>query len=98
MQAGNRLLAINPNLLPYRVQVPEEFTQRMGSGDKIGPVLEICVTAQGSVKSVTIVTGSIPVVDAQIPAVIPRWKYRPYLVDGKPEPFCYVTRYSIEVK
>lgn len=98
MQAGNRLLAINPSLRPYRVQVPEEFTQRMSTGDKISPVLEICVTAQGSVKSVTIVTGSIPVVDAQIPMVIPRWKYRPYLVDGKPESFCYVTRYSIEVK
>jgi hypothetical protein len=98
MQAGNRLLAINPSLRPYRVHVPEEFTGRMGTGDKISPVLEICVTAQGSVKSVTIVTASIAVVDAQIRTVIPRWKYRPYLVDGKPEPFCYLTRYSIEAK
>ena len=98
MQAGNRLLAINPSLRPYRVHVPEEVTERMGTGAKIGPVLEICVTAQGSVKNVTIVTASLAVVDAQIPTVIARWKYRPYLVDGKPEPFCYLTRYSIEAK
>ena len=98
MQAGNRLLAINPNLRPYRVYLPEEFAQRMGTGDKISPVLEICVSAQGSVKSVTILTGSIPAVDVQIPTVISRWKYRPYLVDAKPEPFCYRTRYSIEAK
>jgi hypothetical protein len=98
MHAGNRLLAINPNLRPYRVYLPEEFARRMGTGDKISPVLEICVTAEGAVKSATIVTGSIPVVDAQIPTVILRWKYRPYLVDGKPEPFCYLTRYSIEAK
>lgn len=98
MQAGNRLLAINPSLRPYRVQLPEKLTERMGTGDKISPLLDICVTAQGTVKSVRIVTGSIAAVDAQVPTVIGRWKYRPYLVDGKAEPFCYLTRYSIEAK
>jgi hypothetical protein len=98
MQAGNRLLAIDPSLRPYRVHVPAELTERMSSGEKISPLLDICVSAQGSVKSVKIVTGSLPGVDAQIPTVISRWRYRPYLVDGKPEPFCYRTRYSIEAK
>jgi hypothetical protein len=98
MQAGNRLLAINPSLRPYRVHVPEELAARMGAGDKISPLLDICVTAQGSVQSVTIVTGSVPGVDAQLPAVLSRWRYRPYLVAGKPEPFCYRMRYSIQAK
>lgn len=95
MRAGNELLVINPNQRPYRLNVPEELTDRMGSGDTIGPILQICVTEQGSVRSVRILTPSISVIDAQIPVVIPRWKYRPLLLSGQPQPFCYVTKYSL---
>jgi hypothetical protein len=97
-QAGHHLLAIDPSQRRYRVHLPERVTERMHTGEKISPLLDICVTTQGSVSSVKIVTGSIAAVDEQIPAVISRWKYRPYLVDGKPEPFCYLMRYSIQAR
>ena len=95
MQAGNELLAINPNVRPYRVNVPEELTDRMGAGEKISPVIRICVTAQGSVHSVALLESSLPLIDQQLPSVIRRWKYRPLLVAGESRPFCYVTKYSI---
>ncbi|HWO10245.1 MAG TPA: hypothetical protein VNN80_12215 [Polyangiaceae bacterium] len=95
MQAGNELLAINPNVRPYRVNVPEELTDRMGAGEKISPVIRICVTAQGSVHSVALLKSSLPLIDQQLPSVIRRWKYRPLLVAGESRPFCYVTKYSI---
>ncbi|MEY2932822.1 MAG: hypothetical protein RL033_3571 [Pseudomonadota bacterium] len=94
-RAGNQLLDINPNERRYRVNVPEELSERMSAGDKISPVLDICVTAQGTVRSVTIVRASQPTIDVQIPSVIARWRYKPYLIDGQPQPFCYLTKYSL---
>ena len=98
MQAGNQLLAINPNVRPYRVNVPEEVTSRMSAGEKISPVVRICVTKAGSVESVVVVKGSIPMIDQQVPIVLGRWRYEPYVVDGRPQAFCYVTRYSIAAR
>jgi protein TonB len=98
MQAGNQLLAINPNVRPYRVNVPEELTDRMGAGEKISPVVRICVTERGSVESVVVVKGSLPMIDQQVPGVLGRWRYQPYVVNGRPQPFCYVTRYSIAAR
>jgi len=98
MHAGNQLLAINPNVRPYRVNVPEELTDRMGAGEKISPVVRICVTERGSVESVVVVKGSIPMIDQQVPSVLGRWRYQPYVVNGRPQPFCYVTRYSIAAR
>ena len=98
MQAGNQLLAINPNVRPYRVNVPEELTDRMSAGEKISPVVRICVTERGNVQSVVVVKGSIPMIDQQVPAVLGRWRYQPYVVNGRALPFCYVTRYSIAAR
>jgi protein TonB len=95
MRAGNELLIINPNQRPYRLNLPEELSDRMGTGETIGPILQICVTAQGTVQNVRIVKPSIPLIDTQIPVVIPRWRYRPLLISGQAQPFCYVTKYSL---
>jgi len=91
-QAGHGLLAINPNIRPYKVNVPEEFMQR---GDVYSAVLNICVTAQGAVSSVKILKPSIPVIDLQIPTVVPKWRYHPYLVNGQPTEFCYNVKYTV---
>lgn len=96
MRDGNDLLAINPNVRPYRVNLPEELSERMGAGETISPILQICVTEQGTVQSVRVVKPSIPLVDAQIPDVIRRWRYRTLLFEGQAHPFCYVTRYSLK--
>ena len=91
-KAGHSLLAINPQVRPYKVNVPEEYVAR---GDEYVAQIRICVDASGTVSNVRILKPSIPVIDLQIPQVIPRWKYKPYLVEGKPTPFCYPMNYRV---
>jgi protein TonB len=91
-KAGHSLLAINPQVRPYKVNVPEEYVAR---GDEYVAQIRICVGANGSVTSVKILKPSIPVIDIQIPKVIPLWKYKPYLVEGKPSEFCYPMNYRV---
>lgn len=93
MGAGHKLLAINPNARPYRVNVPEEIMDRASS---FRSVIQICVSAQGSVTSVKILKPSNPMIDAQLPTVVPRWKYRPYMLDGVATPFCYPLKYTVQ--
>ena len=92
-KAGHSLLAINPQIRPYKVNVPEEYVQR---GDEFVATLSICVSPNDSVTSVKILKPSIPVIDVQIPKVIPTWKYHPYLVDGQPTGFCYNMNYRVK--
>jgi periplasmic protein TonB len=91
-KAGHSLLAINPQVRPYKVNIPEEYVAR---GDEYVTQIRICVNAQGTVSSVKILKPSISVIDLQIPQVIPRWKYKPYLLNGKPTDFCYPMNYRV---
>jgi protein TonB len=91
-KAGHSLLAINPQVRPYKVNIPEEYVAR---GDEYVSQIRICVNAQGNVSSVKILKPSISVIDLQIPQVIPRWKYKPYLLNGKPTDFCYPMNYRV---
>jgi protein TonB len=91
-KAGHSLLAINPQVRPYKVNIPEEYVAR---GDEYVSQIRICVNAQGTVSSVKILKPSISVIDLQIPQVIPRWKYKPYLLNGKPTDFCYPMNYRV---
>lgn len=91
-KAGHSLLAINPQVRPYKVNVPEEYVAR---GDQYVAQIRICVSASGTVNSVKILKPSIPVIDLQIPQVIPRWKYKPYMLEGKPTEFCYPMNYVV---
>lgn len=91
-KAGHSLLAINPLVRPYRVNVPEEYVAR---GEEFVTQIRICVSAQGTVSSVRVLKPSIPVIDLQIPQVIPKWRYKPYLVEGRPTPFCYPMNYRV---
>jgi periplasmic protein TonB len=91
-KAGHSLLAINPLVRPYKVNIPEEYVAR---GDEYVAQIRICVNPDGSVANVKILRPSIPVIDLQIPQVIPRWRYKPYLVEGKPSAFCYPMNYRV---
>jgi outer membrane biosynthesis protein TonB len=91
-KAGHSLLAINPSVRPYQVALPEQYARR---GDEFYTTISICVAPNGSVSSVKILKPSIPVIDLQIPKVIPTWKYHPYMVDGQPTGFCYTFNYRI---
>jgi hypothetical protein len=60
-RAGRSLPAINPQVRPYRVQIPG-----------------FC----------------LPPGEA-IPVAISHWRFRPYLVDERPTPFCYNMNYRM---
>lgn len=94
MKAGHGLIAINTNVRPYKpnTDVIQELVER---GETYVAQLFICVSAQGTVSSVKITKPSHPALDRQIPTVIPRWRYKPYLVEGRPTPFCYPLRYKV---
>jgi protein TonB len=93
-KAGHSLLAINPLVRPYKVNVPEEFVQR---GDEFVATLSICVAPNGTVASVKILKPSgNPMIDSQIPKVIPTWKYHPFINEGQPAGFCYNVNYRVK--
>lgn len=91
-KAGHSLLAINPQRRPYKVNVPEEYVSR---GDEYVTQVRICVSPQGAVSSVKILRPSIPAIDLQIPRVLSLWKYKPFIVDGRPAAFCYPMNYRV---
>jgi TonB family protein len=86
------LLAVDPNADEYRVKLPPSLAR---AGMKLAAVVRICVSPQGTVSDVRLLKSADPMVDAQIPEVLHTWRYRPYLVDGQPAPFCYVQQYEI---
>jgi len=91
-KAGHKLLTINPLKPPYKANVPERYV-RMGS-EHVAQV-QVCVSAQGRVSSVKILRPTIPPIDNELLKVIPKWRYRPHVVNGQPTPFCYPVIYRI---
>jgi hypothetical protein len=90
--AGRRLLAIDPQVNPYKVNVPREY---VACGDEFVSQVRICVTEAGTVSSVQVLRLSIPVIDLQLPVVLARWRYFPYVVDGRATAFCYALNYAV---
>jgi protein TonB len=88
-------LLINPNVDPYKVQLPPALERLTRSGTQVSAIVRVCVSTQGDVTDVKVLRGADPAIDPQIPVVLRRWRYRPYQVDGRPEPFCYNFRYEI---
>jgi hypothetical protein len=85
-------LAIDPNQDRYRVTLPPALGR---SGHAFTATVRICVSEQGTVTGVTILKSAGPGLDPQIPSVLGRWRYRPWLEDGRAVPFCYSLRYEI---
>ncbi|HEY8927168.1 MAG TPA: hypothetical protein VIU64_22450 [Polyangia bacterium] len=94
-QAARQQLLIDPNDEQYKVKLTPALER---AGMNFWAVLKICVSAQGNVTDVKIVRPADPAIDSQFPSLIGRWKYRPYLVDGKPTAFCYLLRYEIDTR
>jgi protein TonB len=94
-QVARALLLIDPNDERYRVSLPPALER---AGATLSAIVRVCVSAQGAVTEVRIVRGAGPAVDAQIPSVLGRWRYRALLLDGKPTPFCYPLRYEISAR
>lgn len=86
------LLAIDPTYDPYKVSVPEHCVP---PGDVYTSIVRICVDAAGEVSGLTVVETSLPIIDSQLPYVISRWVYEPYIQGARPTPFCYPLRYTV---
>ncbi|HEY0192790.1 MAG TPA: protein kinase [Kofleriaceae bacterium] len=78
--------------------VPDDVTQaeigRTGTSKVIG-VFKLCLTTDGSVSSVNqLKSTGFPSYDQKITTTIrSRWRYRPYLVNGKASPVCTAVRF-----
>jgi hypothetical protein len=52
----------------------------------------VCVGADGLVRDVRVLQGISPAADDAVAGKLRAWRYQPYLVQGRPVPFCYTTR------
>lgn len=53
----------------------------------------ICVDADGHVVSAKILSGLGGAADDGVIETLQQWRFQPYAVDGRPVPFCYVSRF-----
>ncbi|HEY4184790.1 MAG TPA: energy transducer TonB [Polyangia bacterium] len=94
-QIARMQLLIDPNAEPYKVTLPPPLVR---TGMTFSAVVRVCVSTQGTVSEVKVLRGADPAIDPQIPTVLGRWRYRPYLIDGHPVPFCYTIRYDVSAR
>jgi hypothetical protein len=59
-------------------------------------LVKVCVSINGAVDKATIMKASDPLADAEALRVVKTFRYRPFLVNGTPAPFCYP--YMVEFK
>jgi outer membrane biosynthesis protein TonB len=88
----HELLAIDPQARPYRVQLPAVYVD---DGDEYVSRVRVCVTEAGEVANVDVLRPSIAAVDEQLPKIISRWHYRPYVIEGQATAFCYPMNYRV---
>jgi protein TonB len=50
---------------------------------------KICVTASGNVDKVTILKGADALLDDGVVRTVKTWRYRPFMANSTPAPFCY---------
>jgi TonB family protein len=56
-------------------------------------MMRICVDADGHVTSTKILSGIGGAADDGVAATVAQWRFAPYAVQGRPVPFCYVSRF-----
>ena len=71
-------------------QLPHPYA-RLGLGREM--LVKTCVSTRGTVKSVEVLSGFEPAVDARVIETIRGWRLAPFSVDGHAVPFCYETRF-----
>jgi hypothetical protein len=55
-------------------------------------MLQVCVKPDGAVDKVKMLHTSDLAFTGTLLGVLGNWRYRPYLVDGRPVPFCTIVR------
>lgn len=92
LRSGMDLLGIDPSAPQYSVRVPYYCT----GGAPLSSKVRVCASEAGNVTEVRILEPSLPVLDRQLPEVIGRWQFRPYVLNGAPRPFCFETPYVVD--
>jgi hypothetical protein len=92
---GNGQLAIDPNEARYQPVIPSPLRK---PGARFAPLVKLCVRTDGSVGKVTVVRSSDPAVDPAIVEKMRLFKFRPYLDQGRPIPFCFFREYVLSVE
>ena len=55
-------------------------------------LIKVCVSTTGSVDKLTIMQPSDPLANEEALRVLKSWRFRPFMVNGTPAPFCYPQR------
>lgn len=61
-------------------------------------VAKICVSTSGGVSRVSIIKGADPAVDDIVVATVSTWRFRPFLLNDRPVPFCYIGNFSFRTQ
>lgn len=88
-------LLIDPQDPQYKVALPPAMKS---AGLSFWAMIKVCVSKDGAVTDAKIIRGADPTLDPQIIAKVKIWKYKPYQIDGRPVPFCFMLRYDISVQ
>jgi protein TonB len=88
-------LAIDPQQPPYRAQLPPELQVH---GYHAWAMVKICADRNGDVERVDVIKGAHPLLDDRIVVALKTWRYRPYLLNGRPVPFCTYVRYEMNAR
>ena len=73
-------------------RLPSEL--RFSGKGRYTELVEICIDTAGAVESATSVKSDDPLTRDAVLRVVRDWRFRPFTVDGKPAPFCHVTRFD----
>jgi outer membrane biosynthesis protein TonB len=92
---GDGLLAMNPNDPHYKVSVPLPLNK---PGASFLTRLKFCVSAEGAVDKVTVITSSEPTLDNAILEKARLYRFHPYLDQGRPIPFCFYREYRLSIQ
>jgi Gram-negative bacterial TonB protein C-terminal len=83
--------------------IPDDATQgaisRSGT-EKVISSYKLCITVEGAISSVTVLkTTGYPAYDDKIQATIRRdWRFKPFVINGKPTPVCTAIRFLYSQK
>ncbi len=92
---GDGLLAINPNDARYQPTIPQPLRK---PGVSFLSRLKFCVSADGSVDKVTVLTSSEPTLDSAILEKARLYRFHPYLDQGRPIPFCFYREFRLSIR
>jgi outer membrane biosynthesis protein TonB len=90
--AGKAQLISDIREPPYKPTLPADLNV---NGMVVWGLFKVCVTTEGTVSEVKIIKSADKSVDDSWVAKLKSWRYRPYVFNGHPVPFCYPLRLEV---